>query len=332
MASFEALKNKFLERWNRMVRRPDDDGMADVGREKVAVFVVAFVLALCLWLMVELSREYTLTVNMPVEVGNVAADRALAEELPNFVIVSVSGEGWRLIDIYNNPGRVYVDVTENEINLYDQISQQMTRPDLTVEKVQPITLSLDIEERVTKKVPVTPRVNVQFRERFGLTGEASMTPDSVDVSGAASIIDTVRSWPTRQVSLTGINSDINRELELADPGNLLSLGRSAVQYQAEVSEYTESEVRVPITTLNMPSGRTVNYSPSALTVRYDIPIEQYRQVEGQVPFSAYVTFEQIQSDSTGYVTPELEISAKDLNIRLRSHQPNEVAYFIVINN
>lgn len=69
-----------------------------------------------------------------------------------------------------------------------------------------------------------------------------------------------------------------------------------------------------------------------LTVTYDVPIDQYRLVEDQVPFNAWVTYEQILSDSTGFVTPELEISAKDLNLRLRSQQPSEVAYFIVMDN
>ncbi|MDZ7772327.1 MAG: hypothetical protein U5K31_06270 [Balneolaceae bacterium] len=331
-STFEQLKEKFLDRWNRIVRRPDDEGVPDVRREKVAVFVVAFVLALGLWLLVELSSEFPLTLNMPLELGNMPADRALVEELPDMVTVNVTGEGWDLITLYNNPTPIYVDVTESEINLSDEVRRHITRPGITVQRVQPLTLSLEMEERVSRTVSVTPHVELGFRERFGQVSEARVVPDSVTITGAASLVDTLTSWPTRPTAITGIGGDVSRELELQDPGELIELDRQAVSYQMDVSEFTEAEVRVPITTQNLPPGRSVNYSPSVLTVTYDVPIDQYRLVEDQVPFNAWVTYEQILSDSTGFVTPELEISAKDLNLRLRSQQPSEVAYFIVMDN
>lgn len=331
-STFEQLKEKFLDRWNRIVRRPDDEGMPEVGREKAVVFIVAFVLALGLWLLVELSSEFPLTLNLPLELGNMPADRALVEELPDMVTVNVTGEGWDLISLYNNPTPIYVDVTDSEINLSDEVRRRITRPGITVQRVQPLTVTLEMEEKVSRTVPVTPRVELEFRERFGRVSEARVVPDSITITGAASLIDTVASWPTRQTAITDIEGNVNRELELQDPGELIELDRRAVSYQLDVSEFTEAEVRVPITTLNLPSGRSVNFSPPALTVTYDVPIDQYRRVENQVPFNAWVTYEQILSDSTGFVTPELEISAQDLDIRLRSHQPSEVAYFIVLDN
>lgn len=329
---FKNLKEKFLERWYKVFRRPEEDA-PEVGREKVVVFVVAFILALCLWLMVNLSRDYTLNINIPIELGNIPSDQALTEELPNFATVSVTGEGWQLIQLYNNPTPLFIDVRQSEVNLFDQVRQQMnTRPGISVQKVQPLTISLELEERVSRRVPVVPDVELDFRERFGLLGEASFSPDSVKVTGAASIVDTLSGWRTEPVRISGIDTDLNQPIELMEAGELLSVSPETVTYRADIAEYTEGEVRVPISTRNLPSGRTVSYSPSALTVRFDIPIGQYARALDRVPFSAYVGYTQILQDSTGYVSPELEVNEGDLNIRLRSHSPSEVAYFIVINN
>lgn len=331
-STFKNLKEKFLERWYKVFRRPEEDA-PEVGREKVAVFVVAFILALCLWLMVNLSRDYTLNINIPIELGNIPSNQALTEELPNFATVSVTGEGWQLIQLYNNPTPLFIDVRQSEVNLFDQVRQQMnTRPGISVQKVQPLTISLELEERVSRRLPVMPEVELDFRERFGLLGEASLSPDSVEVTGAASVVDTLTGWRTQPVRISGINSDINRPVELRESGELMSVSPETVIYRAEIAEYTEGEVRVPISTRNLPSGRTVSYSPSALTVRFDIPIGQYSRALDRAPFSAYVPYSQILQDSTGFVSPELEVSEGELNIRLRSHSPSEVAYFIVINN
>ncbi len=330
--TFEELKKKFWERWYKVFRRPEEDG-PEVGREKVAVFVISLILALCLWMLVNLSRDYNLTLNMPVELGNVPSGQALTRELPNFATVSLTGEGWELIQIYNNPPPIFIDVTQSEVNLFDQVRQQMSSmPDLTVQKVQPLTLSLEMEEEVSRRVPVDPEVELTFRERFGLLGDTLIDPDSIEVTGASSLVEEIENWQTEPTEITDISGDISQPITLREPGELLSISPETVTLRGEVAEFTEGEARVPITTINLPPGSSVNYSPSTLNVQYDIPISQYSKAQDRVPFSAYVTFSQIETDSTGFVRPELEVVNQDLDIRLRSHSPTEVAYFIVLDN
>ena len=109
----------------------------------------------------------------------------------------------------------------------------------------------------------------------------------------------------------------------------MNLQTVQTRYQAPVSEYTEGEVRLRIRTRNLPDGNQVTYSPSVITVKYDVPIDQYADAQDIVPFSAYVHFEDIESDSTGFVTPLISSRDNALNIRLRSYQPRRVAYYKV---
>lgn len=329
--NFSHITDRFLNFWNKFLKRVDEEGTADYSREKIVVFIIAIVLALCLWFLVNLSRAYVLNVNLPIQLGNIPDDMALAEDLPDFATVSVQGEGWKLLNIYNNPPQIFVDVTNGEVNLYDQVQQQMNAiPDIDVQKVQPLILSLELEERVSKTVPVQLRVGVEFSQQFGFLDEPSITPDSVSVSGASSLVNNINSWQTDSITLENVRSDISTSVPLREPQKLVTLSTDAVQYNASVAEYTEGESKVFIRTRNLPAGQNITFSPSFLTVRYSIPIEEYAEVVDLNPFNAYVPYASIQQDSTGFVAPQIEVSTDEYQIRIVSKQPEKVSYFEVV--
>jgi len=51
------------------------------AREKVIVFSISFVLALSLWFVVNMNREFNLTVQVPVELTNLPDNLALHSSL-----------------------------------------------------------------------------------------------------------------------------------------------------------------------------------------------------------------------------------------------------------
>lgn len=331
----EQLKERALSIWDSIVKNNAEKNVEESRKGKFVVFIIAFVLALCLWLMVNLSRDYNLNVSLPITLGNMPSDQALAEKLPEFATVSISGEGWQLINVYNNPPPVYIDVSENEINLYEQVQSQINaNPDLSVQKVQPLFLNLDMEKRVTKRIPVVSDVQVAFEDQYDFVGEPKLEPDSVSISGAGSILENIDRWETERLELADVDDDISTSVSLKDPGVLLDISPNQITYSADVGQYTEGESRVFVNTRNMPSGRSVSFSPSTITIKYDVPIDEYAQLQNvDNLFFAYVTYNQISEDTTGFVVPNIEQSgASDVNLKIRSFQPSRVSYFMVLNN
>lgn len=328
---FEEVKEKFLAAWQNVVKKSDEDDIAGLGRERIIVFIVALILALCLWLMVNLSLVYNLNVDLPVRVGTVPAEKALVEDLPEQATVSVTGEGWKLINLYNNPPSINIDVSDTEVNLFDQIQQQMNAfSGISIQKVQPLILTVELEDRASKKVPVRPRINVDFRQQYDFVGDPVLQPDSVTINGAASLIEDIDEWPTDSVQLNDVSENLSRVVSLESPGELLRLSQNDVEYNADVAQYTEGESEVNIVTRNMPAGRLVSYSPSTITVKYDVPITEYTEIQDRNPFSAFVMYQQIERDSTGFVTPQIEQATGDHHVKIRSFQPRNVAYFMVL--
>lgn len=337
MPSKKKQPNSIQERIKRLFKLGIPPGTTEsdaraARRERIIVFVVAYVLALSLWFIVNLNNDYNITLRIPLEPGMVPQNRALVQELPEYASVEISGEGWNLVSLYNNPPSVRVDVTDGQVNLFDQIRQRFSvEQNVSVLNVQPFRLEIELEERITKRVPVVVDASISFSPRYGLISEPTAEPDSISITGARSRIDTVEKWVVgTDLTFDDVREDIMRVIPVESEDPLVRLSEDEVMFRAEVSEFTEGEVSVYLKTRGLPRGQIINYNPSAILIRYDVPIEKYAEVQKIPLYEAYIPFSEIRNDSTGFVTPNIELLAKGYNLKLRSFQPKAVAYFSVV--
>ncbi|TVQ08456.1 MAG: hypothetical protein EA364_15535 [Balneolaceae bacterium] len=332
MQLFKSVSNWFGRTYGEFIKRKLSRDKDDIPQsERVVVFIFAFMIALSMWLLVNLGRDYNLTLNLPVLHADPPDGKAFITEIPRNANTTVSGEGWKLISIYNNPPQVIVPVDEGTINVFEAVQGSLSNfPDVSVSKVQPMIVNVATEEKMEKRIPIRNDVTIETRRRFNVIGEISLTPDSVTVSGARSLIEPIEYWPTEARELDDVKEDLDIEVQLRKAQRLIHLQTEKVRIQAEIAEFTEAEVRVQVTTRNLPAGRRVSYSPTMLTIRYDVPINQYNAASSVIPFQAYVNYSTIVNDTTGYVTPQIEPIIEGLDVRLRSHQPRRVSYFNVV--
>jgi YbbR domain-containing protein len=308
---------------------PDEQNF--FAREKLIAFGITFIFAFSLWFVVNMNRDYNISVNVPIELVNIPDGVAVSSEVPEHVTVSVSGEGWNLIGLYRNPPTVMLSAESRQINLFEQIrGQSGAFSDLNVIQVEPIVLTIETETKAEKKVPVRLNMDLNLRSRYGLLGDPQISPDSVTVTGAESKLADIDRWDTEEVELSDVSRSIERTIRLIQPGAGLILSTDRIEFKADVAEFTEAEVRVPIRTRNLPSGQAVTYNPSSITVRFDVPIQQYAEVQGTRPFIAFVDYAELDADDTGYITPEIERVANNFHVRLRSFQPPRVSYFNIV--
>lgn len=302
-------------------------------REKITVFIAAYIMALSLWFIVNLNSSFSVTIDMPLELGEIPEEQALTQSLPASVSVEMSGDGWKLLGLYNDPPSISVDVSQQEVNLLEQVRQRLSaEQDLTVSSVSPILISIELEEKASKMIPVRVQTDIAYQPRFGMIGEPRIFPDSLLITGARSQIRDYEEWVIRDtLRMEEVNQDIAVELPVVNDNQLVRISADQISYSADVSEFTEGESRVYISTRELPRGQNINYNPSTVTIRYDVPIEQYSRVADLNIFEAYVTYDQILADSTGFITPEIEVMTDEYEIRVRSFQPFSVAYFSVLD-
>jgi hypothetical protein len=262
--------------------------------------------------------------------GELAEGMALRQPIPTSVQVTLNGPGWNLMSLYGNLPNLVLDVREEEVDVLASARDLLTSDGVNVLRVQPFMLTIRIDERVTKRVPVEPRLQIDFRNRYDLVGPIRLFPDSVDIAGAKSVLDTIRAWPTKRDEITGVRDALDLSLALVEPPYIMQVSHPSVRIEADVAEYTEGEVRIPIRTRGQPRNRDVVYSPTFVTVKYDVPIEEYTRSLAQVLFAAYVPYTMATRDSTGFVVPQIERTESSLHIRIRSFQPRTVSYYHIV--
>ena len=301
------------------------------NREKIIAFSIAFFISVCLWFIVNLSRDFNVTIQVPIQVTSIPEDEIVSSDIPETASVNVSGEGWNIISVYNNPPPVLVTAQTQQVNLSEQMRNQIsTFADLNIVQVEPSQITIQTEKKATKRVPVVSSVQLNMREQFGLLYDPEITPDSITVSGTATALESISEWRTAEIQLDDVNSNIQQTVALEQPGTGISLDLEEVNFQAQVAEFTDTEVRVPIRTRNLPAGRAVTYNPSSITVRFDVPLDQYSEIQDTRPFRAYVDYSVLEQDDSGRIAPEIEVVNTDFNIRLRNFQPPRVSYFRIV--
>lgn len=327
------ISNRFLRFFpmgsNATENEADPDNF--FGREKAMAFGFALFFALCLWFIVNMSRDFNITIDVPIELVNLPEGMAVSSEIPEEASVSLTSEGWKLINLYSNPPVISLSADARQINLFEQVRNRVSYfAEMNVLQVEPIFLTIELEEKTEKKVPVNPLVDVNLDEHYDLVRDPELAPDSVTLIGAQSKLDEIEHWDTVYRELNNIRRNTQATLQLQKPESGIEIDPSSVAYRLEVAEFTEAEVRIPVRTRNLPPGQAITYNPSSILVKYDVPINEYTTVQETRPFRVFVDYSTILEDSTGLVTPQVERVSSDYNVKVRNFQPSRVAYFNIL--
>jgi YbbR domain-containing protein len=300
-----------------------------ISRKKVATFIICLFLAFILWMIVNLDRVYRINLQVPIALGKNSTQQVLAQKLPPAITASVSGRGWDLIKLYNHPPRIYVHITGKQINVFQQVRQQMSN-NIAVQKVEPFYIQPKLEPSKSRKVPVKANVDVHFAKQYGFIQKPTIIPDSVTVRGASSRIDDIHYWPTDSLTFKKVKKNIYTNISLKKPNSLIHLSDAKVSYQATVVQFTEGKVKVPVEKRNFPMGTVVSFNPSSVTVKYSIPLQEYAKFSEGQPFVAYVTYAQLEKDSTGFLVPQIKKRPQKAHLKVRAIQPKVISYFTII--
>ncbi len=333
MSIFRSSKEKFTKLFSGRWGMDEDDDSNFFSRQKVLGFLFAMLLSISLWFVVNMGRDFNINMMLPIQITNIPEDVALSSEVPDHAAVSISGEGWSLFNIYTNPPLITLSAENQQVNMFEHVRQQLSSiSDVSVMQVDPMFIEIETEESVTKRVPVESRVNLSTRDQYGVLGSPRFSPDSVTVSGPASKVEEIDVWHTVESEIQDVNTDLELTVELEDSVAGINVDPQRVLFRADVVEFTEAQVRIPVRARDLPSGVAITFSPSSILVRYDVPIDQYNDVQSVRPFIAYVDYERIEADTTGLITPELEKVTDEFEVRLRSFQPTRVSYFNILSD
>lgn len=186
-----------------------------------------------------------------------------------------------LLNLNNSSQQTY-----NSSQLVSKLSPN--NKDIVINGINIDLLMLDVEEEISRKVPVVLSSEFEFNSQYQLKQAVELIPDSIEIKGPASVVSVLEKWQTETWSLKNINSDQERTLNLIKPENLLTkVVPQQVQVNLFTEQLTEKSLFVPIFIKNAPDslkvfpenikltcivglGRYKDINPNSFTLEVDL--------------------------------------------------------------
>lgn len=304
-------------------RRGDDDST----RAKGWIIALCLMASCVLWFAFSMQEDYVQVLEFPTELTNLPADKALAAVPPQSVRIQLEAEGIQILRLYYNPPTMPIDVSGGDVDL------GLTAPEfvknVSIQTVTPRTVAVAVEDRITRRVPVEPRINMQFTPGYRMIGRVAAEPDSVSISGARSIVESIESWPTETRNLGAMRDSLHAPVALSDSlAPLLEMDTPEVIVKADIQAFTEARRMVSVRPVGLPAGVVVTFEPALVEVIYQVPLSQYDEVMEAEEFYAFVPYADILRDTLGRVFPMLHLP-DGLEVRSPRFEPESLKYYDV---
>lgn len=319
--------------WDRLrtVFVPEDEPRSRKDPRRGLAITVCVLLSSILWLSLTLGEQRTQRLRLPVEVVDTPEGQALAEVPPSQVRVQVQGRGLDLIRLLYNPPVVEVSATTGRVNVEEEIDLPQGSP-VRLESVTPASFEVKLDSLAARKVPVESRVQIQLADAYELIEPPELTPDSAEVKGARSVLVAMDAWPTVSRRIDNLRDTVEVQVPLVDTlRRLVDVQPEVVTLVARAGRFVEETREVEVEVTGVPSGQDlVSLQPASIRIRYRVLFEDLFKARRSSEFFATVSYDQIRSDTTGYVMPRVGVPS-DLLIREPEPIPPRLRYYTFVS-
>ncbi len=302
-------------------------------RRRLSVFFTCLLLAVIAWLLATLSGTYSFTTKQTLTFKNAPQRRAYHALQPDTVDATVQGTGWQMVfSKVNDEQPVTIDLHTLEHANFIALNTQLDQVNKFRDKkhkiiaFDPDTLYFDFTNRVIKKVPVEPVLEIGYLPQYQVSGKISIKPAYVTLNGPANVVNAIKSWKTDTLKLTNVNSRIRTGLQLqpVKEGNM-SVYPKSVQVNIPVEEFTEKKLRIPVKVVNNPHYYNVKLYPQYVTITFTTPLSRYTEIDEEF-FEATVDLGSWEND--GYSVLPVTVNRVPAYCKVVNIEPRNIDFLV----
>lgn len=299
-------------------------------RKKLNIFIASVIFAFILWGSISLSEIYYTNVNVKLTLYNFPQGYTTGSQLPEKIKLRVKGQGWRLVSINVGPetefkASVGGDSGSHNINLYDFLeSNRWLLSDVEIINIFPDSLRFFVERIISRKLPVISGLGLEFKPGYGLASDIILRPDTVVVSGPFSLLKTMKEITTVDKSLSLLDSRTKLEVNLPLM-NGIEYNANLIEVILDIQRIVDKQFEnITVDVIDMPPRKEVVLLPNKIGFNVRGGIEILGKLKPD-QFLAYVRYQSLVQDTTGSVTPILEMPK---NVTLQYVKPDRLRYII----
>lgn len=167
----------------------------------------------------------------------------------------------------------------NEAELMTMLQNQLTG---TIKPLQviPRRIPLIFEEKFSKKIPVEVVSDISFRKNFYQLGKLIIKPDSIEISGPQTIVESLNYWETDTIKLVDLEASKKGKATISQSDKFnINFSDYLVDYEINVEQYTEKKLTIPVNIINSPADFDILILPKMVNLKCLVPIEMYENIE-----------------------------------------------------
>lgn len=315
--------------WKSLIKRSKLNNPEDR-----AILLICMGIALLFWIFIKLSQSYSATKTIQFNVF-IPEDKTLVELPPNDMKIEMRGSGWDLLyDFFIAP------VVELEYNLSEQTTLSRSRNQLLSDirtqlyskgleirafNYEGITFTLD--NKVTKEVPIRLQADLTYAPGFQPEKPPTLAPDSVQLSGPASLIDSLSFWKTDSVYLSGISVNITRQVPLQQSRPSILIRPASVELSVFTEQYTENTLFVPLQIKNAPDS-ILRIFPKNVSVNYIVGLSSFNKIFAD-DFTIIADFSGVDLNNKNNNEVPVRLTQQPPSIRNVTINPKTARFFIL---
>lgn len=289
-------------------------------------------MAALFWFSVTMGGSFRTHYNIPVAVNNLPDDLALVEPLPKTINVLLEARGWQLLFLETSKQLKFEiqgsQLRAGMIQTNRALGERMKLPEgVRAIRVYPDTIEVRVDKHIGKKVPVHfASLDLSFKEGFGLLRTIELTPDSIFLEGAESVLNKISSWPIEARSYTELAMPVVEDVPVLDSlGGIVESSVDKVRVYIPTDQMADmSFEEIPVEVLNVPDDRQVLLGQQSVSIAVRGGVN-YLSTLSKEDFAAQVEFRDIVADTSGSIMPALHFPA---GLQLLKIEPREIRYTI----
>lgn len=259
---------------------------SSVNREFL-IFLFFFALSGTFWLLMTLNESYEREMEISFRVVDIPKNVVLTSDTVTNIKVTIRDKGYSLMTyLYGDKlhqvkinfknyarksGCGIVPLAEMQKLIYNQLFSSSR-----IVSIKPDKYEFFFNYGLCKKVPVRLQGRILPGQSYYLS-KISFNPDSVIIYAQKNILDSIKEVYTRRLHIYNLIDTLNENIQLEKI--------KAVKYvpaSVHVSVYpdilTEEGFDVPITAINMPTGKILRTFPSRVRVSFIVGASMFRTI------------------------------------------------------
>ena len=299
-------------------------------------FFVFLIASGFIWLLITFSKEYKSTISYSLAYKNIPQDKLLQEPPTNMLKVLVKGSGFKILTARLASKKLELNATQlkkGKKAFYFLMKEQLKNIEsqihsgLEVVNIERDTLFLNLGALQSKRIKITPVLDINYHIGYGLIGAIQMRPDSVLVSGPEQQLQNLTEFYTEKLILKDVKENFKKELKIKVPTDKtgLKFESNIIMVSGKVDKFTEGTLEVPFIIKNVPEALKVTTLKETLEIKFVVALTNFNKVTAS-SLKVECDFAYAAENNLGYLIPKL-ISKPDF---IKSYKiiPNKIDFLI----